>query len=89
VAWTIEYAESAKKTVRKLETQDRRRIRTFLEEKLASLADPRSIGKSLSGSLSGLWRYRVGDYRVIACIEDERMVVLVVRIGHRKDVYRD
>ena len=75
MAWTIEYAESAKKTVRKLETQDRRRIRTFLEERLVNLADPRSIGKSLSGSLAGLWRYRVGDYRVIARIEDERMVI--------------
>jgi mRNA interferase RelE/StbE len=88
VAWTIEYAESAKKTVSKLETQDRRRIRTFLEEKLASLSDPRSIGKPLSGSLSGLWRYRVGDYRVITRIEDDRMVILVVRIGPRKEVYR-
>jgi mRNA interferase RelE/StbE len=89
VAWTIEYAESAQKTVRKLETQDRRRIRAFLEERLASLADPRSLGKSLSGSLSGLWRYRIGDYRVITRIEDVRMVILVVKIGPRKDVYRD
>ncbi len=88
MAWTIEYAESVQKTVRKLETQERQRIRTFLEEKLANLADPRSIGKSLSGSLAGLWRYRVGDYRIIARIEDDRMVVLVVRIGHRKAVYR-
>ena len=88
MAWTIEYAESVRKTVRKLETQQRQRIRTFLEERLASLGDPRSIGKSLSGSLAGLWRYRVGDYRVIARIEDERMVILVVRIGPRKAVYR-
>jgi mRNA interferase RelE/StbE len=88
VAWTIEYAESAKKTVSKLETQDRRRIRTFLEEKLASLSDPRSIGKPLSGSLSGLWLYRVGDYRVITRIEDDRIVILVMRIGPRKEVYR-
>ncbi len=87
MAWTIEYAESVQKTVRKLETQERQRIRTFLEEKLANLADPRSIGKSLSGSLAGLWRYRVGDYRIIARIEDDRLVVLVVRIGHRKAVY--
>ncbi len=88
MAWTIEYAESIKKTVRKLDTQERQRIRAFLEERLASLADPRSIGKSLSGSLAGLWRYHVGDYRIIARIEDDRMVVLVVRIGPRKEVYR-
>lgn len=88
MAWTIEYAESVKKTVRKLDAQERRRIRAFLEERLAGLDDPRSLGKSLSGSLAGLWRYRVGDYRVIARIEDDRMVVLVVRIGPRKEVYR-
>ncbi len=88
MAWTIEYAESVQKTVCKLETQERQRIRTFLEKRLANLADLRSIGKSLSGSLASLWRYRVGDYRIIARIEDDRMVVLVVRIGHRKAVYR-
>lgn len=88
MAWTIEYAESVKKTVCKLDAQERRRIRAFLEERLATLDDPRSLGKSLSGSLAGLWRYRVGDYRVIARIEDDRMVVLVVRIGPRKEVYR-
>jgi len=88
VAWTIEYAESVQKTVRKLDAQERQRIRGFLEERVAKLGDPRSTGKALSGSLAGLWRYRVGDYRIIARIEDDRLVVLVVGIGHRKDVYR-
>jgi mRNA interferase RelE/StbE len=89
VAWTIEYAESAKKTVRKLEAQDRRRIRTFLEERLAGLADPRSIGDALKGSrLGNLWKYRVGDYRIIADIEDGALKILVVKIGNRREVYR-
>jgi mRNA interferase RelE/StbE len=89
VAWTIEYAESAKKTVRKLEAQDRRRIRTFLEERLAGLADPRSIGDALKGSrLGSLWKYRVGDYRIIADIEDGALKILVVKIGNRREVYR-
>jgi mRNA interferase RelE/StbE len=88
VAWTIEYAESVQKTVRKLDAQGRQRIRVFLEERVAKLDDPRSTGKALSGSLAGLWRYRVGDYRIIARIEDDRLVVLVVGIGHRKEVYR-
>lgn len=89
MAWTIEYAESAKKTVRKLEAQDRRRIRTFLEERLAGLADPRSIGDALKGSrLGNLWKYRVGDYRIIADIEDGALKILVVKIGNRREVYR-
>jgi mRNA interferase RelE/StbE len=89
VAWTIEYTESAKKTVRKLEAQDRRRIRTFLEERLAGLADPRSIGDALKGSrLGNLWKYRVGDYRIIADIEDGALKILVVKIGNRREVYR-
>ena len=89
MAWTIEYTESAKKTVRKLEAQDRRRIRTFLEERLAGLADPRSIGDALKGSrLGNLWKYRVGDYRIIADIEDGALKILVVKIGNRREVYR-
>ena len=89
MAWTIEYTESAKKTVRKLEAQDRRRIRTFLEERLAGLADPRSIGDALKGSrLGSLWKYRVGDYRIIADIEDGALKILVVKIGNRREVYR-
>lgn len=88
MAWTIEYAASVQKTVGKLDPRERQRIRAFLEEKLAGMDDPRSLGKALSGSLAGLWRYRVGDYRIVARIEHERLVVLVVRIGHRGDVYR-
>lgn len=89
MTWTIEYAESAKKTVRKLETQDRRRIRAFLEERLANLADPRSIGDALKGSrLGDLWKYRVGDYRIIVDIQDGALRILVVKIGNRREVYR-
>ncbi len=56
--------------------------------KVANLEDPRSLGKPLSGSLSGLWRYRVGSYRIIASIEDLDIRILVVKIAHRKEVYR-
>lgn len=88
MAWTIEYAASIRKTVSKLEPQERQRIRAFLEEKLAKMDDPRSVGKALSGPLAGFWRYRVGYYRIVTRIEDERLTILVVRIGHRGDVYR-
>ena len=88
MAWTIEYAASVQKPVAKLDPQTRKRIRSFLEEKIASLDDPRSQGKALTGPLSGLWRYRVGDYRVVCDIIDRRLVVLVVKIDHRSSVYR-
>jgi mRNA interferase RelE/StbE len=88
VAWTIEYAESAQKPVSKLDHQTRKRIRSYLEDKIAILDDPRSQGKALTGPLGGLWRYRVGDYRIICEIIDRRLVVLVVKIDHRSSVYR-
>jgi mRNA interferase RelE/StbE len=74
--------------VRKFDAQERKRIRDFIEVKVALLDDPRSLGKPLSGGLSGLWRYRVGNYRVIANIEDRDVCILVVKIAHRKEVYR-
>ena len=88
MVWRIEYAESVQKDVRKLDAQERKRIREFIEVKVALLEDPRSLGKPLSGGLSGLWRYRVGNYRVIANIEDRDVCILVVKIAHRKEVYR-
>lgn len=87
--WTIEYLASVRKDVRKLDPQVRARIREFLEQRVASLEDPRSIGEALKGSELGVfWKYRVGDYRVICDIEDTVLRVLVVRIGNRREVYR-
>ncbi|BCH66905.1 MULTISPECIES: type II toxin-antitoxin system RelE family toxin [Rhizobium/Agrobacterium group] len=89
MAWTIEYLQSVQKTVRKLDPQTRKRLRDFLEQRLLEAEDPRQIGKALKGSQLGqYWRYRVGDYRVICDIQDQRLVVLVVEIGHRSGVYR-
>ena len=88
MVWRIEYAESVQKDVRKLDAQERKRIRDFIEVKVALLEDPRSLGKALSGGLSGLWRYRVGNYRIIANIEDRDVCILVVKIAHRKEAYR-
>lgn len=87
--WTIEYAVSAKKPMRRLDPQVRRRIRDFLSTRVAALDDPRQIGDALQGArLGGLWRYRVGDYRILVEIRDEVVTVLVVGIGHRGEVYR-
>nr|WP_245223991.1 type II toxin-antitoxin system RelE/ParE family toxin [Rhizobium halophytocola] len=72
-----------------MDPQTRKRIRTFLEQRLASLTNPRQIGRALEGVERGhLWRYRVGDYRIICDIQDARVVVLVIEIGHRSQVYR-
>lgn len=87
--WGVELAESARRGIDKLDTGDRKRILKFLNERVAKLDDPRGIGKALQGLRFGeFWRYRVGDYRLICKIEDDRLVVLVLRIGHRREIYR-
>ena len=89
MAWRIEIDEAAGKELAKLDRQVARRITTFLRERVAVLDDPRSIGEALKGSSLGeFWKYRVGDYRVIANIEDGALRILVVRVGNRREVYR-
>ena len=90
MAWRIELDPKADRELDKLDSQVARRILAFLHDRLAHLDDPRSIGEALRGSALGtFWKYRVGDYRVIASIEDEAVRILVVRMGHRKDIYKD
>lgn len=73
----------------KLDPQHARRLLRFLFERVAHLEDPRSIGEALQGQhLGEFWRYRVGHYRLICKIQDDRLVVLVVKVGHRKEIYR-
>jgi mRNA interferase RelE/StbE len=89
MAWKIEISPVADRELSNLDAQHARRILKFLHERLANLDDPRSIGKALQGSRLGeFWKYRVGDYRLICKIEDDRVVVLVLRVGHRKEIYR-
>jgi len=88
LAWVIDYTDTAKNQLRKLDKQTAKRIVDFMDERVAGLNDPRSTGKALTGPLGGLWRYRVGDCRVICEIQDEAITILVIRIGHRREVYR-
>ncbi|PYU77198.1 MAG: type II toxin-antitoxin system mRNA interferase toxin, RelE/StbE family [Acidobacteria bacterium] len=89
MAWSVELSETAERELDKLDAQPRKRILKFLHERVAKLEDPRSIGEALHGSpLGEFWKYRVGDYRLICKIEDDRLLVLVLRIGHRKEIYR-
>ena len=88
MAWTIEYTNRAERQFSRLSPQVSRRIKDYLENRIASLGNPRGLGGPLGGNLGGSWRYRIGDYRVICDIQDEVMVVLVVTVGHRGQVYR-
>lgn len=89
MGWTIEYEAGARKDLARLDRQVARRIATFMGERVAQLDEPRSIGHALAGSeLGNFWRYRVGDYRILCDIQDTRLVVLVIHIGHRREVYR-
>ena len=89
MAWQIEFDQSAKKELAKLDRQVARRLIDFLKNRVLNQRDPRSVGQALRGSTLGeFWKYRVGDFRIIASIQDDRMIVLVLRVGNRSDIYR-
>ena len=88
MAWTIEYADTTKGQLRKLDKQMARRIVDFMEERIAGLENPRNTGKALVGPHGRFWRYRVGDCRVICDIQDGALRVLVVQVGNRREIYR-
>ncbi|MDQ7833685.1 MAG: type II toxin-antitoxin system RelE/ParE family toxin [Desulfovibrionaceae bacterium] len=87
MAWRIEFEAEAKKEFANLDRQVQERIRKFLRERIAVSENPRDFGEPLRRNLTGLWKYRVGDYRIIAEIADEKVLVVVLRIGHRRKVY--
>lgn len=86
MAWKIEFARSAEKELSKLDRPVAQRILRFLRDRVAE--DPRSVGEPLKAELSGFWKYRVGSYRLYADIQDENVTLLVVKVGHRRHVYR-
>jgi mRNA interferase RelE/StbE len=89
MAWKVELSAEADRQLSKLDAPQAQRILKFLYERVARLDDPRSVGQALHGSRLGeFWKYRVGDYRLICKLEDNRLVVLVLRLGHRREIYR-
>jgi len=89
LVWIIKYTESSSKQLKKLDKQTAIRVLDDMDERVAVLSDPRSLGKNLKGPKMGeYWRYRVGDVRVICNILDGQMTVLVIEIGNRREVYR-
>jgi mRNA interferase RelE/StbE len=85
--WRIEFDSETARDLRKLGTVAERAILRYLRQRIATTEDPRRFGRPLTGDLKGLWRYRVGRYRIVAAIEDDRFVVLIVTVGHRREVY--
>ena len=89
MVWIIKYTESSSKQLKKLDKQTALRVLDYMDERVAVLSDPRSLGKNLKGPKMGeYWRYRVGDIRVICNILDGQMTFLVIEIGNRREVYR-
>jgi mRNA interferase RelE/StbE len=90
MAWTVEFLPEAARELRRLDRQVAGRLLRFLDERVRRAEDPRAIGEPLRGErLGAYWKYRVGDYRLICSIQEQRIVVTVVQIGHLRDVYRD
>ena len=87
MAWTIDYTDTARRSLTKLDKQAARLIVDYMTQRIGEAADPRDFGKALKGPLKAFWRYRVGDYRIICEIEDQALRVLVIDLGHRRLVY--
>lgn len=86
--YQVQYTETAVKQLKKMDKKIAAFIVSYIDDKLVDCANPRQFGKALKGGLNDIWRYRVGDYRILAKIEDDQVVITVVEIGHRKDVYK-
>jgi mRNA interferase RelE/StbE len=89
MAWRVEFTKNAARDLDKIDRQDRRRILGFLRDRIESSPDPRALGEALRGKdLGQFWKYRVGDFRIICDIQDRLVLVVVVRVGNRREVYR-
>jgi mRNA interferase RelE/StbE len=88
MTWTINYLESVRKDIKKLDHQTRRQIRNFVDERLSNIDDRRSLGKALTATKEKLWRYRIGSHRIVCQIQDKEITILVVKVGHRSNIYQ-
>ncbi|WP_017296318.1 type II toxin-antitoxin system RelE family toxin [Geminocystis herdmanii] len=89
MVWKIRFNPRVEKELKKLHPSVQKKIIIYLKQQIASQENPRLFGKSLHGNMQGLWRYRVGDYRIICQILDHELIILVVKVGHRKHIYLD
>ena len=86
--YSVEYTLQAAKQLKKLDVYTRKLILSWIEKNLVDCEDPRIHGKSLTANRSGQWRYRIGDYRIIAQIQDDKVLILILEIGHRREIYK-
>ena len=87
MAWTVEVSNYAEKQLRKLDKPIQKRLLDWLDDRIEGCKNPRHFGEPLRGEMAGLWRYRIGDYRVICEIQDQQLVVLALAVGHRREIY--
>lgn len=87
MSYEVELSDSALKNLRKMDVSARKQILVYLRDVISKIENPRLLGKALTGNLKGFWRYRTGYFRIICKIYDDRLVVFVLKIAHRKDVY--
>lgn len=88
IKYKVEFEKNAYKSFKKIDRSQRVLLLNWIEKNLVNTTDPRLIGKSLKGNLKGYWRYRVGSYRIVADINDNEIKIIIVEIGHRKDIYK-
>jgi len=87
LGWTVEVSSFAEKQLRKLDRPIQKRLIDWLEDRIEGCKNPRHFGEPLRGEMAGLWRYRIGDYRIICEIQDQQLVVLTLAVGHRREIY--
>lgn len=88
MGWTVEVSDFAERQLRKIDRPVRQRILDYLDDRIEGCKNPRHFGEPLKGGRAGLWRYRVGDYRIVCQIRDDALIVLAIAVGHRREVYR-
>ena len=87
MAWTVKVSDYAEKQLRKLDKPIQKRLLDWLDDRIEGCKNPRHFGEPLRGDMAGLWRYRIGDYRVICEIQDQQLIVLALAVGHRRETY--
>jgi mRNA interferase RelE/StbE len=87
LAWTVEVSDFAEKQLRKLDRPIQRRLIDWIEDRIDGCKNPRHFGEPLRGEMADLWRYRIGDFRIICEIQDQQLVVLALAVGHRREIY--
>lgn len=88
VKYSVETTERFDKLFKKLDRYTQKLIKSWIIKHLVGCEDPRAFGKALSADKHGLWRYRIGDYRLLSAIQDDRLVILMLTVGHRSEVYK-